>query len=157
MSRQIVEQSVETAFVPYSSEAWQQARGIRYDLFFRSHGLPVSVMDDDLERGAFHCVVRKGEEVAAYGRLHVTNQLACVSQMVVRDMYQKQGLGRRVLSALVHKAKEQGCSEVALNARVSAQAFYTRAGFAPAGSTFSSVTTGILHVPMVLSDLSTAR
>lgn len=149
-------QIAETGFVPYGSEAWQQARGIRYDLFFRSHGLPASVMDDDLERGAFHYVVCKGKEVAAYGRLHVANQIAYVSQMVVRDAYQKQGLGRRVLSALVNKAKEQGCSEVALNARVSARAFYTRAGFAPAGSTFNSVTTGILHVPMVLLDLDTA-
>jgi len=51
-----------------------------------------------------------------------------------------------VLEALMRAAKARGDHSVTLHAQTSAQPFYTRAGFAPAGPVFDEA--GIAHIEM---------
>jgi predicted GNAT family N-acyltransferase len=54
-----------------------------------------------------------------------------------------------VLDALMKSAGDRGDHRVMLHAQVSAQAFYERAGFAPAGPVFDEA--GIAHIEMMRS------
>jgi predicted GNAT family N-acyltransferase len=56
------------------------------------------------------------------------------------------GVGRMVLDALMQAARARGDRAVRLHAQTSAQGFYARAGFAPAGPVFEEA--GIAHVEM---------
>ena len=69
--------------------------------------------------------------------------------MAVTQAMRGSGVGRAVLDALMKSAREQGYREAVLHAQTSAEAFYTRAGFAPRGPVFEEV--DIPHVEMVRS------
>lgn len=131
------------------SPEWQEARDIRYALFFEVHGLPVSVMDDEHETNAVHLVAKEGDRVVGYGRLAEPDKGRFkISQMAVHPDYQRKGIGKALLAALLGRADHAGAVEVTLNARVDAVAFYERAGFTRSGDTFLSRTTGVPHVLM---------
>ena len=60
---------VQTHFVKFGSQAWGEARRIRYSVFFEPHDLPLSVMDDSQETDAIHLVAIEVSQVVGYGRL----------------------------------------------------------------------------------------
>ncbi|MDZ4237800.1 MAG: GNAT family N-acetyltransferase, partial [Hydrogenophaga sp.] len=72
-----------------------------------------------------------------------------VGRMAVNRVLRGGSLGRDVLHALMHAAREHGATEVVLYAQRSAQGFYTRLGFECRGEPF--VEAGIDHVEMVKS------
>ena len=141
---------MNTSFIDYGSAEWQQARLIRYELFFKPRNLPMSILDDSYDKHAFHCAIKHDGQVVAYGRLHAEERTAYISQMVVARAWQRQGLGGIVLSSLVEKAKEQGYAGIMLNARVSVLEFYKKLGFKEIGNVFTSTATKIPHMQMVL-------
>jgi predicted GNAT family N-acyltransferase len=66
--------------------------------------------------------------------------------MAVLDVHRKQGLGQRILSALMQAACNRGDHRLVLHAQVSAQGFYAKAGFKPHGPVFEEA--GIDHIEM---------
>ena len=67
-------------------------------------------------------------------------------QMAVADSYRGQGLGARLLAAAEAAAREAGALRIILAARVTAEGFYSRHGYAVEGSPFIEVT--LPHVTM---------
>lgn len=151
---------MDLRFVERQSEEWRAGRALRHTLFFKAHGLPPTVLDDEQEAGADHLVAVNDGAVVAYGRLF---DLGCgvfqISQMVVAPSRQSEGLGHRVLQALVCRARKAGATVITLKSRLTAEPFYAKAGFQRLGRPFPSKKTAVPHVNMTLkvSDSNEAR
>lgn len=73
---------------------------------------------------------------------------ACVKmrQVAVREKYQGQGIGGRLVAYAEELAKSKGYREIQLHARKTAAGFYTRWGYTITGEEFTEV--GIPHLAM---------
>ena len=134
--------------IKYQSREYKQACDLRYRLFFAEHDLPwETVLDDgDID---FHAAIIYQDNVVAYGQLIAKDNFVYqVKQMVVEPKYQQQNLGRRILQSLINLARQQGATDITLNARLFAVGFYQKLGFQTYGSQFPSATTGVIHIPM---------
>ena len=61
---------------------------------------------------------------------------------------QSRGLGRQLLEALEGAAREQGAAHICLDARVTAQHFYERAGYHTVGEIFLLSYAPVEHILM---------
>lgn len=136
-------------FIEYGSPEYQQACQLRYQLFFAEHNLPWSTVFGDRHEESFYAAIVVEERVVAYGELVPQSNLVYkICQMVVAPQYQKQNLGRKILSTLTNLAREEGAIALTLNARLTAVGFYQKLGFQPFGKDFPSTTTGVMHIAM---------
>jgi ribosomal-protein-alanine N-acetyltransferase len=81
-------------------------------------------------------VAKLGGRLVGYGGLMFVLDEAHVTTLSVHPDHQGQGIGTRLLAALVHEARDRGTRSLTLEVRASneaAQALYRRFGFAPAG------------------------
>ena len=137
--------------IEYGSNEYYQAAQIRYQLFYPEHNIPFESIFDHQEEKDLHLAITttQTDRVLAYGRL---SQNSCfefqIHQMVVLPHYQRQGLGKRILQALINSASARGARLVVLNARVTKTQFYQKFGFEPVGKVFASSTTGVAHIKM---------
>ncbi|MBE0405286.1 GNAT family N-acetyltransferase [Halomonas citrativorans] len=109
---------MELIHLESTDELYKEALDLRYDLFFRSPGLPRKILFDALECSSFHIAAVDNGSLCAYGRLSEESpRIFKISQMVVRPDMQGQGLGASILTKLTHEALEKGAEEIYLNAR----------------------------------------
>ena len=131
-------------------DLYKQAQKLRYELFFREHGLPWEILNDENERHSTHVVVSHEQNLIAYGRLSkLENREFQISQMVVSPSYQGQGNGTQLLLKLVAMAKSKGAKVISLNSRTTAISLYQNQGFQSVGKVFKSSSTGVPHIKMV--------
>jgi len=130
---------------------YQQAIELRYELFFKQFELPISIVQDELECISEHFAIGEGNDLLAYGRLTELNSREYkISQVVVRPSFQRKGYGKALLSSIIEFAKSAGAKRIELNSQVSAGKLYKGLGFVETGDIYSSKTTGVPHVRMVL-------
>ena len=124
------------------------ARAIRTEVFIDEQNIPVEMEWDEADGDAVHAVAfnRFGLPLATGRMLQHAAGVARIGRMAVIRTMRGSGVGRHVLDALVDAAGARGDREVMLHAQTSAQGFYARAGFAPAGSVFDEA--GIAHIEM---------
>ena len=141
-----MQHSVE--LIEYNSPEYHQACQLRYRLFFAEHNLPKNVVLDDRHANYYHASIIQ-DCVVAYGQLvpH-PNRIYQICQMVVEPSYQNQSLGKKILSTLIHIAKDRGAVSITLDARLTAVGFYQKLGFQTCGTEFPSTTTGVPHIKM---------
>ena len=124
------------------------AKAIRTEVFIEEQQIPVEMACDETDAKGVHAVAfnRFGRPLAT-GRLvpHAPG-VARIGRMASIQSVRGSGVGRRVLDALMTAARARGEREVLLRAQTSAQGFYTRAGFVPAGPVFEEA--GIAHIEM---------
>lgn len=85
---------------------------------------------------AHYLVARAGEQVLGYAGMWVILDEAHVTNVAVHPDWRGQGLGGRLMRALMALAVARGATRMTLEVRVSnrvAQALYTRLGFKPGG------------------------
>lgn len=134
---------------------WDQARAraaaIRRAVFIEEQGVPESLEWDEHDAMAVHALALDldGRAVAT-GRLVVVPgaREARIGRMAVQRELRRQGLGGRVLTALLDAAACQGILRVMLHAQVAVVPFYHRFGFAGTGGQFEEA--GIPHIGMEL-------
>ena len=144
----MLQKEISVQLIKYQSREYKQACELRYRLFFAEHGLPWEIVLDDNDIN-FHAAIIVQNNVVAYGQLIAKDSFVYqVKQMVVEPKYQKQNLGRQILQSLINIARQQGATDVTLNARLFAVGFYQKLGFQTYGSQFPSATTGVIHIPM---------
>ena len=83
-----------------------------------------------------YVVARAGGEVVGYAGLMLAVGEAHVTTIGVDPVWQRRGIGRRLLLELARLARERGADDLTLEVRVTnagAQALYYEFGFAPAG------------------------
>ena len=133
---------------------WQQARRLRYEIFFLPHQLPPDILDDEQELSAVHFAAVAEQpnhgELLGYARLTDLGQRRKqLSQMVVPARYQRHGIGSRILTHIIEAARQCHARKLLLDARVDSLAFYQKLGFVMTGKPFKSPKTGVLHRKMI--------
>lgn len=125
------------------------ARAIRTEVFIDEQKIPIEMEWDESDADAVHAVAfnRFGRPLAT-GRLlrHEMPGIARIGRMAAIQALRGSGVGRMVLGALMQAARSRGDHEVRLHAQTSAQGFYARAGFTPAGPVFDEA--DIAHIEM---------
>jgi GNAT superfamily N-acetyltransferase len=106
-------------------------RHVRDNVFVGEPGIPAALDND-------------GNPVATSRLLADTS----IGRMAVLANWRRMGAGRRLLTALLSMARQQGCPEVHLDAQTAVINFYLSQGFSPTGPVFSRA--GIHHQHMQL-------
>ena len=122
------------------SELRAQAMPVRLKVFVDEQAVPLCLEWDEADASATHIVATRGDQAIATGRLLPDGQ---IGRMAVLQPYRTQGIGGRLLDALIRKAAEQSHHSVWLNAQVQALAFYQHHGFVAEGPVFDDA--GIPH------------
>ncbi|HLS41903.1 MAG TPA: GNAT family N-acetyltransferase [Paenalcaligenes sp.] len=109
------------------NELASDAMAVRLTVFVHEQKVPEEIEQDDQDPLCTHLVVyNEHDQPIATGRLLPNGHIGRLA--VMRD-YRQQGLGAHVLQHLLEVARQQGHIEVELSARLSAKAFYEKAGF----------------------------
>ena len=137
--------------VDYGSFEYNQAVQLRYRLFYEEHGISMALVLTERETASTHFVISTQEnEVLAYGQLSKKNDDEYqIFQMVVEPSYQGEGLGSRVLQALIGYANREKEHLLTLSARCMQVGFYEKSGFIAVGAVFPSIATGVPHIKMM--------
>lgn len=131
-------------------ELGEGASALRRAVFIEEQSIPAELEWDEEDATGVHGVARNRlGQVIATGRLLRDAKhpgAARIGRMAVHRVLRGEGWGERVLRLLEDAARARGDAEVRLHAQRSAEAFYTRLGYAPCGEPF--VEAGIPHVEM---------
>ncbi|MGO4391622.1 YbgC/FadM family acyl-CoA thioesterase [Variovorax sp. M-6] len=121
---------------------------VRREVFIEEQRIPKELEWDAHDATALHAVARNrlGQVIATGRMVPEAPGLARIGRMAVHRTLRGGGHGEAVLRALEAAAAARGDSEVTLHAQRSAEAFYTRLGYAPHGEPFEEA--GIAHIEM---------
>ncbi len=119
------------------------ASALRTEVFVREQGIPAALEWDEWDARSVHCVAYQDGEPVGTGRLLPDGHLG---RMAVRADRRGEGIGRRVLGALVAIATARGDARIELSAQRQVEPFYRAQGFEPLGTPYEEV--GIPHIKM---------
>ena len=117
---------------PKSREDFNRYYNLRYEVLRKPWGQPKGSERDEGEETSIHRMVidEKTREVLAVGRLQYNSKdEAQIRYMAVANAFQRQGLGRQIISALEDIAREKGIQRMILSARENALQFYHDNGY----------------------------
>jgi YbgC/YbaW family acyl-CoA thioester hydrolase len=131
------------------SKLGTHAHHIRQAVFVEEQKIPAEMEWDAADEACTHAVAynRLGRALATGRLLEHVPGVAKIGRMAVLASMRGSRVGRQVLDALMQAGRELGYREVLLHAQLSAEGFYTRAGFQRRGPVFEEA--GIQHVEMV--------
>ncbi len=120
------------------------AQAVRYEVFVLEQQVPLEMEWDEMDAVCIHIVAYDEEgQAVGTGRLLPDGH---IGRMAVRQPARGNGIGARMLEALVKAASNRGDKAVMLNAQTQAEAFYQRYGFVREGEVFMEA--GIPHIHM---------
>lgn len=122
---------------------------VRTAVFVIEQGIPAELEWDADDATSVHAVAYDGQgHPVATGRLlQPAPRQAQIGRVAVWREARGQGVGERIMRALMAQARLRGDREVMLHAQRSAENFYRRLGYTVRGEPFDEV--GIAHVEMV--------
>jgi YbgC/YbaW family acyl-CoA thioester hydrolase len=131
------------------AEVGGEAHAIRQAVFVEEQQIPAEMEWDSADETCVHAVAynRLGRALATGRLLEHVPGVAKIGRMAVVSTMRGSRVGREVLEALMQAGRERGYREVLLHAQLSAEGFYSRAGFQRRGPVFDEA--GIGHVEMV--------
>jgi ribosomal protein S18 acetylase RimI-like enzyme len=117
-------------FVRPDTNQFEQALQLRYRVLRAPHGMPKGTETDNHEAGAIHVVAIEGGRVIGTGRGNNLGKGIYQVRFMATDPDQRsRGVGRGVLQKIEELAQAEGGRAIELNARISAQDFYTKQGY----------------------------
>jgi predicted GNAT family N-acyltransferase len=120
------------------------ASAVRHEVFVVEQKVPPEIEMDEFDAVCVHAVAYDAQrQVLGTGRLLPDGH---IGRMAVHRQARGQGVGARLLQALVEAGRQAGHSKLVLNAQTHARAFYEGQGFAVEGEPFMEA--GIQHVVM---------
>ena len=120
------------------------AQRLRTEVFVIEQGVPIELEWDESDEVSIHAVVYgEDNQPIATGRLLPDGH---IGRMAVQKALRGTGIGRFLLTSLLHEAQRLGHTILVLNAQTYAVGFYLRHGFQPEGSEFMEA--GIPHMLM---------
>ncbi len=132
---------------PHASPDYQAAVALRRAVLRTPLGLDFTPDQLAAETADTHLVAFDGDTlVGAVVMTPYGNDTVKLRQMAVSPNTQGQGVGAALLKAFEAHAREAGLTGITLAARVTAQGFYERNGYAAEGGVFEEVT--IPHIKM---------
>jgi predicted GNAT family N-acyltransferase len=139
---------MQVKFVQASEPEYPQLCELRYQVFFQMHHLPFEILFDAQEASSLHAIISTEFQVIACGRLTPSSDFYQISQMAVAPEWQRQGLGGKIMTALVERAIAERAEVLMLQARLNAISFYQKFGFISIDSVFASTKTRLPHIKM---------
>lgn len=140
---------VELAWIDADDPRMAEVHALRHEALFAPFGLPRDDRWDDAGEDRCHLIALSEGRVVGYACLLLdADGSGHVRQVSVWPTLQRSGVGRALMREVDAEAARRGLPLVWLNARVSAEPFYRRVGYAPVGTTFPSGRTGVPHVRM---------
>jgi predicted GNAT family N-acyltransferase len=125
------------------SAAQAESKRIRFTVFVDEQRVPADLEMDDNDAVSIHAVAWSDGRAVGTGRLLPDGH---IGRMAVLKEWRGKGVGRELLRALMHRARERGDREVVLSSQVHAMGFYATAGFVPEGPVYLEA--GIDHQDM---------
>jgi len=131
-------------------EAMPLARPVREAVFVLEQRVPVELEWDEWDARSVHAIATKEGAIVGTGRLlpAEADGSAHLGRMAVLREFRGQGVGRRILAALLDEARRRGVRHIDIHAQVYAAGFYRLAGFIETGAPFDEA--GIPHIAMTL-------
>jgi len=110
------------------------AQRLRTEVFVIEQGVPIELEWDESDEVSIHAVVYgEDNQPIATGRLLPDGH---IGRMAVQKALRGTGIGRFLLTSLLHEAQRLGHTILVLHAQTYAVGFYLRHGFQPEGSEF---------------------
>lgn len=130
-------------------DAEQEAYSIRKRVFIEEQGVPEEMELDEYDPSAWHALAYLDSECIGTARLvTLPGSVGRIGRMAVLPIHRRQGIGERLLSALLELSKSQGITQLELHAQLSAIPFYEKYGFIAQGDIYDEA--GIAHRDMIL-------
>lgn len=134
--------------ISQQSPYWPQVLDVRQRLLRMPLGLNLYKEDLQAEADQYTAVALIENQVAACLMVKILNeQLIKFRQMAVDTIYQKKGIGSRILAYTEDYCRSKGYKHIELNARFSVAGFYIQSGYTQVGDLFEEV--GISHIKMI--------
>lgn len=132
---------------PFGSETYAEALRLRDAILRAPLGLAFTEEElaDDAERRHF-CAIAGGQVVGSLSFKRLGAHTLQLKQMAVAEGRRREKIGTRLLSFAEAWARREGFGTIILNARIGAEGFYARHGYALEGALFEE--NGIPHVRM---------
>lgn len=127
----IVENEYELR-APAGDEEWRAMHAIRRKVLFENRGKRESYIEnhpDDFKPGNHPLVFLHENVVIGVVRLDISDGVAWLRRVAIRDDLQRLGHGRVLVRLAEAFAKREGCKEMRSNAAVEAVEFYDRCGY----------------------------
>ncbi|WP_305843406.1 GNAT family N-acetyltransferase [Photobacterium leiognathi] len=124
---------VEIKIVAFDDAHRGLIRTVRDQVFIQEQHIDPEIEFDDLDSEAVHVLVMDGEQPLGTGRILANGH---IGRIAIMKAARGQGLGAKVVQALVEYAQQQGYPRVDLGAQTHAVDFYRRLGFMPYGDEF---------------------
>ena len=125
-----------------------QERRLRFWVLRQPLGMPEGSEENPHEARCRHCVALEAGRVVGCVLALPDGDSPSVKllQMAIAPDQRARGIGSLLVRELERRARDEGAHEVYMHARISAQGFYERLGYAPVGEVFDEV--GLPHVKM---------
>ena len=124
--------------------AQAEAAALRFAVFVGEQNVPSGIELDDKDAVCVHALAYDDA-----GRAIGTGRLlpdGHIGRMAVIKEWRRQGIGAKLLEALIAEAGKRGHADVALSAQLQAAEFYRSHGFVAEGKVYEEA--GILHQKM---------
>lgn len=124
---------VDVNIVAFDEANKESIRLVREQVFIQEQQIDPEIEFDGLDTQAVHVLVVDGEQPLGTGRILANGH---IGRIAIIQVARGQGLGVKVVRALVEYAKQQGYPKVDLGAQTHAVDFYRKLGFTPYGDEF---------------------
>lgn len=124
---------VDVKIVAFDGANKESIRLVREQVFIKEQQIDPEIEFDGLDTQAVHVLVVDGEQPLGTGRILADGH---IGRIAIMKAARGQGLGIKVVQALVEYAKQQGYPRVDLGAQTHAVDFYRKLGFTPYGDEF---------------------
>ncbi|PSW65449.1 GNAT family N-acetyltransferase [Photobacterium leiognathi subsp. mandapamensis] len=124
---------VEIKIVAFDDAHRGLIRTVREQVFIQEQQIDPEIEFDGLDSAAVHVLVMDGEQPLGTGRILSDGH---IGRIAIMKAARGQGLGAKVVQALVKYAQQQGYPRVDLGAQTHAVDFYRKLGFMPYGDEF---------------------
>lgn len=134
---------ISLEIVRFAAEDEARIRQVRTPVFVEEQGVSFELDFDGLDKVATHVLATIDGLPVATGRMLDDGH---IGRIAVLKNYRKQGLGTKIMSALIEEATNRKYSRVYLGAQKQALGFYSALGFTSFGEEYMDA--GIVHVLM---------
>ena len=130
------------------SDKQAELTSVRRAVFIEEQNVPESIELDGKDPNCFHVLASdtKGRPIGT-ARM---DRKGKIGRMAVLHDYRQQGIGRKMIQALMDYGRKNAITDFHLSAQITAIKFYKKMGFEPYGKEF--IEAGIKHINMKLKN-----